>query len=94
MSGNDHGSEVGDGSSGLFWLDTWVGDMPLADSFPMLYGLEMKKACRVSERMGFHNHSYVTNWNWISQPGTYEEMMEFEMFNDVLRPIPLSQVQD
>ncbi|KAD2804356.1 hypothetical protein E3N88_37733 [Mikania micrantha] len=88
---NFTGTDMGDGSSTLFWLDTWAGDKPFADSFPVLYRLERKKAC---ERMVFDNHSYNVNWNWLSQPTTDVELLEFQRCDDVLQQFPFRQGQD
>ncbi|GKD12688.1 RNA-directed DNA polymerase, eukaryota [Tanacetum coccineum] len=53
--------KVGDGSLIRFWLDTWVGDLPLRDRFNRLYHLENFKDCMVRDR--FSNGSW--SWNWI-----------------------------
>lgn len=42
---------MGKGNSIRFWLDTWVGNTPLASRVARLYALELSKHCLIKERI-------------------------------------------
>ncbi|KAL4571819.1 hypothetical protein LXL04_018584 [Taraxacum kok-saghyz] len=42
--------KVGDGQNTRFWLDCWIGDMPLCKKFPRLATLEVDIGCMVADR--------------------------------------------
>ncbi|XP_071700004.1 uncharacterized protein [Rutidosis leptorrhynchoides] len=43
--------EIGNGASVRFWLDTWIGNAPLKDTFSRLYALELHKDASVHDRI-------------------------------------------
>jgi len=47
--------KVGDGASTLFWLDRWVGDVPLCEKFSRLYDLSENKFSFVAQ---------MFDWGW------------------------------
>ena len=53
--------KVGDGYMIRFWKDTWLGDMPLCDSFNWLFYLEKNKDCLVRDRISSGSWS----WDWF-----------------------------
>lgn len=52
---------LGDGSDTRFWLDLWVGDVPLAVRFAGLYNLSLQQSGLVSD-MGFWQ---ADSWSWL-----------------------------
>ncbi|PWA73278.1 reverse transcriptase domain, Reverse transcriptase zinc-binding domain protein [Artemisia annua] len=42
--------KIGNGCNTLFWLDTWIGNEPLKDSFPRLFRLESNPSALVCDR--------------------------------------------
>jgi hypothetical protein len=41
--------KINNGNMVSFWLDTWMGDAPICQSYPVLFELAMNKKCPVSE---------------------------------------------
>ncbi|KAD5802516.1 hypothetical protein E3N88_13876 [Mikania micrantha] len=70
--------EVGNGNSVSFWLDTWAGNKPLAETFPALFRLDQQKSSCVSERMQLVDQSYIFTWNWTSISNSAAEVEELE----------------
>ncbi|KAJ0918826.1 putative RNA-directed DNA polymerase [Helianthus annuus] len=69
---------LGNGADILFWVDTWVGESPLAYSFPALFNLEMDKMCTVADRLWNENHWPQWNWNWNRAPSSSAEIAELQ----------------
>ncbi|GJS11171.1 hypothetical protein Tco_0367967 [Tanacetum coccineum] len=42
--------KISNGSNTLFWLDTWIGNEPLKDSFPGLFRLESNPLALICDR--------------------------------------------
>ena len=40
---------VGNGQSSRFWEDTWLGDVPLANQYPLLYNIFHRKNVLVAD---------------------------------------------
>ncbi|KAL4559864.1 hypothetical protein LXL04_032010 [Taraxacum kok-saghyz] len=53
--------KVGNGRATRFWEDCWVGDRPLAITFPRLVALEVDRRCTVADRWG------TDGWCWVWQ---------------------------
>uniref|UniRef100_A0A2N9IAI6 Reverse transcriptase domain-containing protein n=1 Tax=Fagus sylvatica TaxID=28930 RepID=A0A2N9IAI6_FAGSY len=53
--------KVGDGSRIRFWYDTWCGDSPLRNQFPILYNLARDPESRVSDICLFQGST--TSWD-------------------------------
>jgi len=55
---------VGDGRSTYFWLDHWVGEVPLRYKFPRLFALALKKESTVEEmkRVGWGEGVEENSW--------------------------------
>ncbi|XP_076950878.1 uncharacterized protein LOC143623996 [Bidens hawaiensis] len=64
--------EVGSGNITRFWLDKWLCRFPLKVVFPDLYKLEVKKGCRVSERVVRNGLGKDDGWRWFGDSsGTF-----------------------
>ncbi|MFS7901135.1 hypothetical protein Hanom_Chr00s171574g01828981 [Helianthus anomalus] len=55
---------VGSGANVAFWIDFWIGSQPLFMSFPLLFELEKKKSCSVSERVSWESNRVTLSWFW------------------------------
>ncbi|CAI9285631.1 unnamed protein product [Lactuca saligna] len=49
---------VGNGRTTRFWLDTWIGNIPLKDRFSRLFYLEQNRNCSIAER-------WEDGWYWL-----------------------------
>lgn len=49
--------KLDDGCSTMFWKDIWVGQSPLSESFPRLFGLSVSKEASVADHW---NHKLVS----------------------------------
>ncbi|KAJ0479839.1 putative RNA-directed DNA polymerase [Helianthus annuus] len=86
--------KVGNGVDIRFWIDTWVGDLPFWERWPRLFGLEMFKLCRVSERLDNGRGNGVLNWQWSRQPESEEELEEWKECCEVTSMVSLSIGKD
>ncbi|XP_071739980.1 uncharacterized protein [Rutidosis leptorrhynchoides] len=59
---------IGDGSSTLFWDETWVGGEKLKLLFPRLYQLEAKKDVLLCDRVNMKSETLMFNWEWLRAP--------------------------
>ncbi|GKB66441.1 putative RNA-directed DNA polymerase [Tanacetum coccineum] len=57
---------VGDGLDTSFWLDKWVGDSRLCDSYPRLFRLERDKEVAVGRMGNWVGENWSWNWDWAS----------------------------
>ena len=65
--------QVGDGSTTLFWVDPWLGDIPLATSYARLFELSKNKQATVLEMytLGWGVGGEVWKWRLFS----WEELL-------------------
>ncbi|XP_071718031.1 uncharacterized protein [Rutidosis leptorrhynchoides] len=59
---------IGDGSSTLFWDETWVGGEKLKLLFPRLYRLEAKKDVLLCDQVNMKSKTLMFNWEWLRAP--------------------------
>ncbi|XP_021980013.1 uncharacterized protein LOC110876145 [Helianthus annuus] len=86
--------KVGSGVDVRFWIDTWVGDLPFAERWPLLFRLELFKSCRVAERLEFDRGNRVFKWHWSRQPVSEEEVKQWKECCEVLSSVSLSIGKD
>ncbi|XP_076883847.1 uncharacterized protein LOC143532785 [Bidens hawaiensis] len=67
---------VKSGRSTWFWLDNWVGTVPLGARFPKLFGLEKSKGCFVADRLFMQDGWICGQWDWSRSPTGFEEIGE------------------
>lgn len=77
---------VGSGNGTLFWLDNWLGSGSLASRFPLLYGLDSRKSCFISDRLA--------SWSWRQMPRSPVELAELEDLSEIIRHISISGSDD
>ena len=51
--------KVGDGSHIKFWHDSWCGDQPLRDKFPILFRLSRSQEATVADLLHFHGTTHT-----------------------------------
>ncbi|XP_022019760.1 uncharacterized protein LOC110919816 [Helianthus annuus] len=56
--------EVGNGVSIQSWIDPWSSDGPLSLRFPALFDLEMKKDCKIADRIVISGGISRFSWQW------------------------------
>lgn len=49
---------VGNGRTTRFWLDTWIGNIPLKDCFSHLFSLEQNRNHSIADR-------WEDGWYWL-----------------------------
>ena len=64
--------KVSNGREMSFWKDRWMGDQPLAITFPRLFSISLHKEAKVRDVWNLHNG--VVSWNliWRKQPFIWE----------------------
>ncbi|KAJ0497121.1 putative RNA-directed DNA polymerase [Helianthus annuus] len=85
---------VGNGRDITFWVDQWVGDKPLKDLCPLLFGLERKKRCKVGQRLIKYPEGMVKCWEWSRQPMSGQEVLELARLYSALDSVSLSDQSD
>ena len=64
---------LGDGSNALFWLDVWVGELPLRDRFSRLYELPLLKGETVAAMRALGWEEEGEAWRWRRRLFAWEE---------------------
>jgi len=64
--------KVGDGRDTRFWIDRWIGEVPLFNLFPRLYSLSNCKEAMVTDVVEFHEGGRLWNVRWRRQPFMWE----------------------
>ncbi|XP_071699376.1 uncharacterized protein [Rutidosis leptorrhynchoides] len=65
---NSFVKDVGNGADTRFWIDKWLGDVPLKDAFPRLFRLESFKDVPITNRLQVADSSLAFSWAWSSKP--------------------------
>ncbi|KAL8265324.1 hypothetical protein R6Q59_023454 [Mikania micrantha] len=81
---------VGDGCSISFWLDTWVGEHPLAEAYPILFDMEAVKSCSVADRIRWVGGNIQFNWSWESHTVPLEVMELVENCTNLVKSVNYS----
>ncbi|KAJ0511407.1 putative reverse transcriptase zinc-binding domain-containing protein [Helianthus annuus] len=87
-------SDIGDGSATSFWLDPWVGEVLLKDLCPLLFVLESRKKCKVSDRLIRYSNGVSKNWEWRRNPVSGQEVVELARMYAALESVELSCGRD
>jgi hypothetical protein len=59
--------KVGSGNKTKFWSEIWVGDQPLRDRFPRLYGISNQKEGTIASMGGWIDFRWIWNLEWQRQ---------------------------
>jgi len=65
---DNHRLQVGNGADIMFWLDRWVGDVPLSVCFSRLYELCDDKLCTVAQR-------FARGWDAEGEAGKWRRQL-------------------
>ncbi|KAJ0453680.1 hypothetical protein HanIR_Chr15g0731921 [Helianthus annuus] len=85
---------LGNGKKIRFWVDRWLGDVPLRFKWPALYELESNKNSWVCERVSLMDGSTVLMWSWSNQPSSQQALAELEEASRVLSAVRISVDSD
>ncbi|KAJ0892121.1 putative RNA-directed DNA polymerase [Helianthus annuus] len=84
----------GNGTRIRFWLDTWLGNEPLKNSFPLLYALEKSKRVLLSDRLACSGGTWSVRWEWTRHLDTSEEVGCKIALEALMQPIFLNDTED
>lgn len=77
-----------------FWLDKWVGNARLKDSFPRLFNLSVNKNCKIVETGDWVGENWRWRWNWTRALFSWGEAL-LQQFQDCLLQVsPVRHVVD
>ncbi|KAJ0927058.1 hypothetical protein HanRHA438_Chr04g0178391 [Helianthus annuus] len=80
---------VGRGDNIMFWLDPWLGDVPLKLKFPSSFKLELFKSCSVRDRLEGDGL-----WRWRHELDSSSERLEWDSLIAYLGSVTLSDNPD
>ena len=80
---------IGNGNSTRFWLDPWLGELPLYAKFPRLFSLELNRDALVASKI---NSSVVDSFRRPPRGGV--EQTQLSDLLDMLESVSLSQNND
>ena len=87
--------KTGDGNDTFFWLDRWVGGIPLKKLFPDLFDLEVNKNCTIASRFSHRNDDGATwNWPWTNVTFTGRLSSQIHELEDILKQVELVPSDD
>ncbi|KAM0016914.1 putative reverse transcriptase zinc-binding domain-containing protein [Helianthus debilis subsp. tardiflorus] len=88
--------KAGKGDNVRFWLDHWLDNGCLKDSFPDLFRLENNKLCTMEDRLwlGSVNCQLTPIWSWQQPPSSASEVESLQQVLDLLQVRLLQQVDD
>jgi hypothetical protein len=71
--------KVGSGNNTRFWVDTWVGDQPLRDRFPRLYGISSQKEGTIASLGRWIDSRWCWNLEWRRQFFEWEQPLSLQL---------------
>jgi hypothetical protein len=80
---NAIGKKIGNGNSTSFWDEVWVGDQPLRQRFPRLFGISLQR----DEVIGRMGRKVDERWHWEFRWRRNLFVWEEEQFNEFLEVI-------
>ena len=86
--------EMGRGTHTSFWHEYWSGSSILKDIFPLLFRLESKKQCCVSDRYQRVGATIQWTWGWKRAPSTQEENIEKTCCELILQNAQITNEED
>ncbi|XP_022020148.1 uncharacterized protein LOC110920232 [Helianthus annuus] len=87
-------AEISNGSNTYFWLDNWLGEIPLHIRFPNIFSLENNKLCKVNEHFSPNSSGPQVTWDWARPILVGIESTELQNLLDVLLAAIVSQGLD
>jgi hypothetical protein len=71
--------KVGSGNNTRFWFDTWVGDQPLRDRFPHLFGISSQKDCTIASLGSWIDSRWCWNLEWRREFFEWEQPLSLQL---------------
>ncbi|PWA40954.1 RNA-directed DNA polymerase, eukaryota, Reverse transcriptase zinc-binding domain protein [Artemisia annua] len=87
-------SQVGNGANIRLWIDKWIGEEPLCNTFPALFKLERHKDCVIKDRCTGNGQFSQWEWEWISPPASTTELYQLQEMLSQLRNVILTNDTD
>ena len=81
---------MGNGETTLFWLEDWETGGCLSKRFPLLYNLEKRKGCHISDRITYEGFKGV----WKKKSSSLDELDELHRISAALANTQLSNQRD
>ncbi|XP_021985349.1 uncharacterized protein LOC110881378 [Helianthus annuus] len=81
---------VKSGHSVFFWSDWWVSDNTLQRKFPLLFALEKKRCCLVSDRLLLSAEQLQFAWDWKRSSFTAAEQIQYDALISLVSNVNLS----
>ncbi|KAK2422417.1 hypothetical protein QL285_032952 [Trifolium repens] len=85
--------KVGIGGSTRFWLDAWVGNVPLCVTFPRLFKISLQTNLCVKDMGAWENDTWIWCLEWRRSFFTWEEEL-FVKLLEIIEPTPISKKDD
>ncbi|MFS8018578.1 putative reverse transcriptase zinc-binding domain-containing protein [Helianthus anomalus] len=82
------------GSDTSFWLDGWMGEIPLNLRYPRLFSLERSKMCNVADRINPNVSGPRILWDWVRPISNDQENHELQDISALLSAISVSSGLD
>jgi hypothetical protein len=73
--------KVGRGNNTNFWSETWVGDQPLRDRFPRLYGISTQKEGTIANMGSWVDLQWHWNLEWRRQFFVWEQPLFHQLLH-------------
>ncbi|XP_076915165.1 uncharacterized protein LOC143574428 [Bidens hawaiensis] len=77
-----------------FWVDTWLGTVPLKCRFPGLFAIIRHKGSKVADCFNRNGDLLVWDWSWIRTPTSNSERIEIQECHSLLRSIRITDMED
>jgi hypothetical protein len=83
--------KVGSGNKTKFWSEIWVGDQPLRDRFPRLYGISNQKEGTIASMGGWIDFRWIWNLEWRRQFFEWEQPLDQQLVQIIAQFQPTQQ---
>jgi hypothetical protein len=83
--------KVGSGNNTKFWSDIWVGEQPLRDRFPRLFGISNQKEDTIASMGGWNDFQWVWNLEWRRQFFEWEQPLYQQLIQIIAQFQPTQQ---
>lgn len=85
--------KVGNGLNTLFWIDTWLTDLPLRDKFPRLFSISCHQHASVNSMGLWDGYSWVWNLTW-ARALRVRDIAEKNLLQSLLNGVCISLAND
>ncbi|XP_076945887.1 uncharacterized protein LOC143617114 [Bidens hawaiensis] len=85
---------INNGMGTWFWLDWWLGPVPLYSRFPKLFLIEKRKDCVVADKLFMVDGWVCGRWDWTRDPTVGEEVEEFRELLQLCLEVKINSRKD